>query len=166
MARTRKKTDEDNIDQTAASEGSNAPADSPEMLDRLIAEGKLPPLNSTPSQQPPASGFTSKLSPPDPFGATCVALTDSNNGPKIRLYRSQKFHQMAITFDEKPDEHIRQRLRDYGWTWRGAENAWTKQLDERPSETHRKAEELFESIANEIRQANGREPVASMTKSR
>lgn len=166
MARPRKKNAEENTGQTPASEGSNTPAESPEVFDRLIAEGQLPPLDSTSSQQSPASGFAAKLTSPDPFGATSVALSDSNDGPRIRLYRNQKFQQMAIQFDEKPDEPVRQKLREHGWTWRGAEGAWTKQLGERPAQTHRMAEELFESIANDMRQAKGLEPVSFQTHSR
>ena len=147
-------------------ENPASPADAPELLDKLIAEGKLPSLNSTPSQKPPAAGFASNLTPSGPFSATSVALSDSNDGPKARLYRNQKFQQMAIQFDEKPDESIRQRLREDGWTWRTAEAVWTKQLGERPGETHRKAEEFFEKIVNDIRQARGLEPTSFQTHSR
>lgn len=166
MAKARKKTAEENTGEPPISEGSSVPAESPEVLDRLIAEGQLPPLDSSPSQQSPASGFAAKLTLPDPFGATSVALSDSKDGPKIRLYRSHKFQQMAIQFDEKPDEAVRQKLREDGWTWRGAEGVWTKQLGERPGETHSKAEEFFENIANDIRQAKGLEPVIFQTHSR
>jgi hypothetical protein len=165
MTRPRKKTAEENIDPVPTSEGAIAPADSPELLDKL-AEGRQPPSDATPSPKPPASGFASKLTTPDPFGATSVALTDNNDGPKVRLYRSQKFQQMAIQFDEKPDESIRQKLREDGWTWRGAEGVWTKQLGERPGQMHRQAEEFFQTIANELRQARGLEPVTFETHSR
>ncbi|OWK40966.1 hypothetical protein FRUB_04858 [Fimbriiglobus ruber] len=90
-----------------------------------------------------------------------INLSGDHEGPKARLSRSQRFRQLAIQFDEKPDEGIRQRLREDGWTWRVPDGAWTKQLGDRPAETHRRAQELFEGIANDIRHANGLAPVAT-----
>jgi hypothetical protein len=164
MARVRKKslakkTKATNTAQAPEPEATVAADSSSDMLDQLIAEHKLPPLTSASTLPPPNTEFASRVQRPDPFGEMTIALCNDNDGPKARLYRNRRFQQMAIGFDEKPDEGIRQELREDGWTWRTAESAWTKQLGERPGETHRSAVAMFASIANEIRQANGLEPV-------
>jgi hypothetical protein len=141
--------------QTPEPEASAPAASAPDVFDEAIAARQQPPL----AQDPPSAGFSARVTRPDPFNEMIIALSNDNDGPKTRLYRNQRFQQMAIQFDEKPDESIRQKLRDDGWTWRSAEGAWTKQLGDRPSETHRNALELLASIANDIRQANGLEPV-------
>ncbi len=165
-ARSRKKAAAATTAATPEPEAPVAAAGPPDVFDEAIAAQHQPPVEPTPTQEPPATEFAVRMTRPDPFGERTIALCDDNDGPKARLYRNQRFRQMAIQFDEKPDEGIRQRLRDDGWTWRPAEGAWTKQLGERSGETHRQAQELFESIANEIRRANGREPVSSMAPSR
>jgi hypothetical protein len=142
------------------------PSGSHDVFDQAIAAQQPPPAEATPTQEPPATEFAAKVTRQDPFGEMTIALSADKDGPKMRLYRSQRFQQMAIQLDEKPDEGIRQQLRESGWTWRPAEGAWTKQLGERPGETHRQAQELFTGIANEIRQANGLEPVAAPAQSR
>lgn len=159
MANARKKPAATNTQESPAPEDTTTPAESPGALDKLITEGQLPPLASTPEQNPPEAGFASRITRPDPFDEITIALSNSSDGPKMRLYRSKKFQQMAMQFDEKPDEAVLQRLRDDGWTWRTAEGVWTRQLGERPGEMHRQAQQLFESIASDIRQANGLEPV-------
>ena len=136
------------------------------MFDQAIAAQQQPPTEPAQPQEPSATGFVARVTRPDPFGEMTVALSKDQAGPKARLYRSQRFQQMAIEFDEKPVDGIRQRLRDAGWTWRPTEAVWTKQLGERPGETHRQAQELFTSIANDIRHANGLEPAFTEAKCR
>ena len=93
---------------------------------------------------------------PDPHGVMTVALTDESDGPKARLFRSNRWQQMAVTFDEKPAPEIIEQLRDAGFRWRGEEKAWTVQLDkERRWQTHAEAEALFKKLTDEIRAANG-----------
>jgi hypothetical protein len=166
MAHARKKPAATKTEESPAPEDTIAPAESPDAIDTLIAEGQVPPLASTPSQNPPEAGFASRITRPDPFDEITIALSNSNDAPKMRLYRSKTFQQMAMQFDEKPDEAVRLRLREEGWTWRTADGVWTRQFGERPGETHRKAQELFESIASDIRQANGLEPVTFKSQSR
>ena len=165
MARARKnapakKTPATKSVKDTAPEAPETVANAPDVFDEAIAAQQQPTADATQTQEPSATEFTARVRRPDPFGEMTIALSNANDGPKARLYRSQRFHQMAIQFDEKPDESIRQRLRDDGWTWRPAEGAWTKQLGERPGETHRQAQALFTSIANDIREVNGQEPVS------
>src|SRR4051794_8918252 len=41
---------------------------------------------------------------PDPFVLMAVSLGPERDSPKVRLYRSNKLNQMAIRFDEKPEQ--------------------------------------------------------------
>jgi hypothetical protein len=138
--------------------------EAPDVFDQAIAAQQLPP--PAPSPEPPTAAFADRVGRPDPFPEITVSLTADPAGPKARLYRNQRFQQMAIQFDEKPTDEIRKRLRDAEWTWRGQDGVWTKQLGDRPGLTHRQAEELFESVTNDIRQANGLPPAAGPAQSR
>jgi hypothetical protein len=128
MARPRKKPAAEEIATNPEPKGSVAPTQSPDIFDQAIAAQQKQSAESPPTQEPPVMGFATSIKRPDPFDEMTIALSNSNEGPKMRLYRNQRFQQMAIQFDEKPDEAIRQKLRDDGWTWRGTEAAWTKQL--------------------------------------
>lgn len=143
-----------------------APVQSPDASPEAVAAG-MPPkaADAHVAERPPAT-FVALAKRPDPFGEWAIALTGEKDGPKARLYRNQRFQHMAIRFDEKPDEDIRHRLREAGWTWRGQEGAWTRQLGERPGDAHRQARALFEGIANDVRRANGLELVTASAQSR
>jgi len=92
----------------------------------------------------------------DPVGMQMIALSDENDGPKMRLMRSNKYQQIQIQFDEKPSEEVRARLHAEGWKWRNVEKIWTKQLDpEGRWRTHADAEKLFVEIGNVIRAEKG-----------
>lgn len=121
----------------------------------------------------PKNGVTRALVQPNPFAENTISLTNDNDGPKMRLYRDRRNPQiglyenaMVIQFDEKPEEEARQKLRDNGWQWKQADAVWRKPLGENPGVEHRKAQELFEQIANDIRQGNGLEPVVSIGNAR
>ena len=143
MAHARKKPAATKTEESPAPEDTIAPAESPDAIDTLITEGQLPPHASTPSQNPPEAGFASRITRPDPFDEITIALSNSSDGPKMRLYRSKKFQQMAIQFDEKPDEIIRQKTGRCvrSWIWLlpqakampGPNNSVIS-----PGETHRK----------------------------
>jgi hypothetical protein len=167
MAQARKKA---SAKKTPATKTAKTPMqetlDAPDVFDEAIAARGQPPAEAKAAAESPSTGFATRVKRPDPFSQMTIALSNDNEGPKARLYRSHRFQQMAIQFDEKPDEDIRQRLRDDGWTWRPAEGAWTKQLGEQPGQAHRKAQALFTSIANDIRHANGLEPVSTLAQSR
>jgi hypothetical protein len=85
-----------------------------------------------------------------------ISLGAEKDAPKMTLYRSNRFNQLAIKFDEKPEEQYRLRLRAEGWRWREDEGVWTKQLDrERRATSQMEAERLFTEIGDAIRAERG-----------
>ena len=96
---------------------------------------------------------------PDPFDFYSVALTDAKDGPRVRLYRSRRFNQVAVQFDEKPEQPIRERMHNEGYRWREAEGVWTKQLGEYRASGQLAAERLVTELANAIRAERGLTPV-------
>jgi hypothetical protein len=112
----------------------------------------------------PKGGITRAQAQPNPFGEHTVSLTNTNEGPKMRLYRerTQWGHMAAIQFDEKPDDAIRQKLKGGGFAWNQNDGVWKKPLGEQPGVEYRKAQELFEEIANALRKRNGLDPLVSL----
>ena len=96
---------------------------------------------------------------PDPFDFYSVALTDAKDGPRVRLYRSRRFNQVAVQYDEKPEQPIRERMHNEGYRWREAEGVWTKQLGEFRASGQLAAERLVIELANIIRAERGLAPV-------
>jgi hypothetical protein len=85
-----------------------------------------------------------------------VALGAERDAPVVDLGRDNKFKQMAIRFSEKPEPEVVQALRDGGWTFRGKEKYWTKQLDpDRPATSAREAENFFHEMAEGMRARRG-----------
>jgi hypothetical protein len=96
---------------------------------------------------------------PEPFGIQSIALSPENDGPRMRLLRSNKYQQIQIQFDDKPDEAVRARLNAEGWKWRSVEKVWTKQLDpDARWRTHADAERLFKELGDAIRVERGLAP--------
>lgn len=97
---------------------------------------------------------------PDPLPFASISLSERNDGPKMRIFRSQRFQQMALQFDEKPDAKYTEMLRDAGFRWRGDDKVWTRQIPrEEKWKSHADAERLFTEIGNSIRADKGLEPV-------
>jgi hypothetical protein len=82
-------------------------------------------------------------------------LSASNDGPRMRLGRDNRYRQMVIAFDESPCDEVLERLHQ-GWTWRQAEGQWTKQLEiGHEQRGHQDAEKLFEELLKlELRDRN------------
>jgi hypothetical protein len=100
---------------------------------------------------------------PDPMPIETITLGDTNDAPKMRLFRNQRFNQMAIQLDEKPDAKYTGMLRDAGFRWRQDDKVWTKQMPrEEKWKTQADAERLFRDIANGIRADRGFEPVQAV----
>lgn len=100
--------------------------------------------------------------PPDPRGSWRIRLSPDEDAPYMYLLRNNRYQQVDIAFDEKPEEKHLQMLRDEGFRWRRDEGVWAKQLDRDAKwRTQADAEELFREIANDIRQARGMEPITS-----
>ena len=101
-----------------------------------------------------------KRSPVDPRGMMSISLGDTPGSPRIQLRRSQKYKQLQLHFDEKPDDKYLAVLKAEGWTDRTErEGIWTKQVELGQWEPVVNAERLFKEIANGIRQDRGLEPV-------
>ena len=103
-----------------------------------------------------AEGAPRRQWQPDPFPLMTISLGAKKDSPRMTLYRSNKLNQMAIRFDEKPEEEHRVQLRETGWRWREDEGVWTKQMDrERRATSQMEAERLFTEIGETIRAARG-----------
>lgn len=125
---------------------SQMPGDAPDSPPALIDPPPAPEKSSTPAV---AANDAAEVAPararqPDPFALMTVSLGPERDSPKMRLFRSNRLNQMAIGFDEKPEQKHRVRLREDGWRWREDEGVWTKQLDrERRASGQLEAERLF-----------------------
>lgn len=140
----------------------------PDVFDQAIAarqaeeargEEPVPPTRQAEPSADAKAGEGKWQVQPDPHPFYSVALSDSNDGPRVRLYRSRRFNQVAVRFDEKPDEGVRQRMHDEGYRWRQAEGVWTKQLGEYRASGQLAAERLVDELANSIRAERGLAPV-------
>lgn len=96
---------------------------------------------------------------PDPFPFHTVPLGDGADAPGVRLFRNRRMNQVAVRFDEKPAEEVRQRMRDEGYKWREGEGVWTKQLGDHRATGQLAAERLVDEIGNAIRAGAGLPPV-------
>jgi hypothetical protein len=102
---------------------------------------------------------------PDPHELDTVCLGPDNSGPKMRLFRSNRFNQVQIRFDERPPEDVVGILKEDGWRWRGQGEGWTKQLDRAARwRGQADAERLFKEIADELRQSRGHAPLLEQTR--
>jgi hypothetical protein len=96
------------------------------------------------------------VSLPDPHELDSIELGPEKGAPRMRLFRSHRYQQIQIRFDEKPSDEVRELLHNEGWRWRGQETGWTKQLDKEARwRTQADAERLFKEIANGIRAQQG-----------
>ncbi len=101
---------------------------------------------------------------PDPFDQASIRLTDDPKGPVIRLQRSQRYRQMRIQLDEKPESKYLQMFREAGMKWRGQDQAWSIQLDrDAPWRTALDIEKLFFTVGNAIREENGLRPIQALS---
>ncbi|HEX4607152.1 MAG TPA: DUF6166 domain-containing protein [Urbifossiella sp.] len=142
--------------ESAASEpvtaGEPSAATPPHPVDPTPPTGEPGPTEATSLARP--NGF-----PTDPHEIGVIALGAASDAPRMRLFRSQRYSQMRMQFDEKPDEAYRVRLHEAGWRWRPAEGVWTIQLD--PGQKwrgHAAAERLFDEIGDAIRADRGCPP--------
>jgi hypothetical protein len=85
-----------------------------------------------------------------------ASLGDERGAPKMDLGRDHKYKQLAIRFPERPEPEVIDALHEAGWTWRGKERYWTKQIDaEKPASSQQAAEEFFEKLADGMRARRG-----------
>lgn len=106
----------------------------------------------------PAEDRGTKL--PESHELDSIELGPEKGSARMRLFRSNRFQQMQIRFDEKPSDEVREFLHQEGWRWRGQETGWTRQLDKEAKwRTQADAERLFKEVANAIRAEKGLGPV-------
>jgi hypothetical protein len=104
---------------------------------------------------------------PDPRGIETISLdADSRNGPRMRLLRSYRNHEVWIQFDKNPGKDVTEAVKAAGFRWEARaevddhRGAWVKPLEQgREVRIMLDAERLFRDLGNKIRQANGLEPV-------
>jgi hypothetical protein len=144
------------------SDSPNAPADSATEFDPARLESTQDRLAAA-MEAAPVVRASELVKQPDPFAIEEISLSDERDGPKMRLYRNQRFQQVAIQLDEKPDARYTALLRDAGFRWRGDDKVWTKQIDRDARwRTQAEAEKLFREIGNGIRGDRGLDPVAAV----
>ena len=119
------------------------------------------PKRTKPLHGKPKGGVTRAQAQPNPFGEYSIHLTDTNNGPKMQMLRERtKEGDLAvIQFDSTPSDEVKAKLTAAGLSSHDEACVWKKHLGTPPGVEHRKTQELFEIIANDIRKANGLEPV-------
>lgn len=109
----------------------------------------------SPPEQPAEGSHVAARRPdgpdiPNPF----ESRRDSVAG--VRLLEDRRYKQMQIRFDAKPSQAVLAVMDVAGYTWRGSEKAWTKQLDPEASwKTRADAERLYAKVARMIREEKG-----------
>lgn len=113
------------------------------------------------AKERPEGEERSKLN--DPNVLQTVPITEDNDGPKMRLLRSNRFRQMQIQFDDKPQQEVIELLKDEGFRWNQTDRVWTLAMNPTArGASHAIAERLFQDIASTIREANGLGPVGQV----
>ncbi len=115
-----------------------------------------PPADAPSEPAPDEGGEPRRQWAVGPQWFKSVSLGDERGAPKMDLGRDHKFKQLAIRFPDRPENQVLDALHADGWTWRGKEKYWTKQLDaDRPAASQQNAETFFEELATEMRARRG-----------
>ena len=118
--------------------------------------------------------FSGKL--PNPHSIDQISLeADSRNGAQMRLlryhyaHRGEAKHDVWIQFDKNPGKEVTEPLKAEGFRWEpeakagDRKGAWVKPLEPgREIRIMLDAERLFKDLGNQIRKANGLEPVGQV----
>jgi hypothetical protein len=116
-----------------------------------------PPQDRQAGDEPPESKRTPG---PDPFPvaidtAAGVALLESGRYYDKGLER-YAFRNVQIAFDDKPAEPVLDKVRNAGFAYDYARNAWIKRVPpERSIRTRLDAEALFKEVSAMLREAKG-----------
>lgn len=96
---------------------------------------------------------------PGQFKLDTISLGAGKDAPKMDLFRSKQFKQMAVRFDQNPRAKYTRMLSDDGFIYRAAEGVWAKQLGP-DAQWKRQADagRLFRTIGGAIRAERGLEP--------
>jgi hypothetical protein len=103
---------------------------------------------------------------PDPRPVDQISMSDNRDGPKMRLLRSHRNHEVWIQFDENPGKTATDPIKTAGFRWEhraevnDKKGAWVMPLGRgHEISSMLNAERLFKTVANQIREAKGLEPV-------
>jgi hypothetical protein len=125
-----------------ASPTGDAPEDAPSMVnDPLPDEASF----AKRVQQEERSGRI-----PDPFGIA------GDNEAGVHLYENRQERLMAIKFDEKPSEDVRNCLKEAGYRWNPRDEVWVHPV--RPGTalaTRIEADRLYNHVCEMVRQDKG-----------
>jgi len=90
---------------------------------------------------------------PDPFGIA------KDNLAGVRLFESKQDRQMAIKFEDKPNQAVIDLVKEAGYRWNPADRIWTHPVRPDSAMTTRiDAEKLYQEVRQMIRQEKGIEP--------
>lgn len=136
---------------------TESPADTPNELVPL-GESVQEVVEHVAEQQAEAARGDPKVRLPDPFYFQTICLSADKNGPRMRLGRSNRYQQVIMQFDEKPNQDTTDALKHDGWRWRSEERVWTKQLDKDARwRTQADAQRLFQLLGDKLRAEKGLE---------
>ncbi|MBA4067189.1 MAG: hypothetical protein C0501_26485 [Isosphaera sp.] len=128
----------------------------PEVAQATDATPAEPAAAAEPPPDPDAGEQPQRQWAEGPRWSETASLSAERYGPTMAVGRDHKYKQMAIRFTEKPEREVIDALHAGGWTWRGKEKFWTKQLDPgRPATSQRAAEDFFHDLAEGMRARRG-----------
>lgn len=136
--------------ETITPEAGTAVAEPPAAVEVPAANDNLPAANDNRPTFAERVGQRLRTSAADPY----VIAADHVVG--VRLYESKRDRQMAIKFEEKPSRAVLDKMHDEGWVWKQADKIWAHAITPDNAATTRvKAERLYQTICNMIRQEIG-----------
>ena len=86
----------------------------------------------------------------DPFGIAGDYVAG------VRLFENRKARLMAIKFEDKPGQDVRDRMKDAGYRWNSRDMVWIHPIEAESARTTRiEAERLYQEVRDMIRQEKG-----------
>ena len=86
----------------------------------------------------------------DPFGIAGDYVVG------VRLFEKRRDRQMAIKFEDKPGQDVRDRMKDAGYRWNSRDMMWVKPFEADTAMTTRiEAERLYQEVRDMLRQEKG-----------
>lgn len=95
-------------------------------------------------------GQSKRIVAPDPFEIAADYLAG------VRLFESRRDHQMALKFDEKPNQAVIDKLKEAKYRWNPTDRIWTQPVwPATAMSTRIKAERLYQEICQMVRTDKG-----------
>ncbi len=155
MTRKRKSTTNETYPETSAT------ATSPTISEPQAAANDNAPVSETGNDAGPAAndnqpsfaervGQSKRIVAPDPFEIAADYLAG------VRLFESRRDHQMALKFDEKPNQAVIDKLKEAKYRWNPTDRIWTQPVwPATAMSTRIKAERLYQEICQMVRTDKG-----------